>query len=249
MYSVNEHAGRVQNARDRFCIIAALMAKGRKTENVNAAASRARVSSGIGPKLRQARERKNMSVRGLARYVGVSPSLVSQIERGRVMPSVGTLYSIANELGLVVDDLFTGAQPRRAASGGKPEPTAADVVNPVLKTSQRKTIKLADGVRWERLTPTPDKDVEFLVVVYDVGAESCPKDALIRHGGKEYAYMISGHLGIKIGFEEFELGPGDSIAFDAQMPHRLWTIGKEPAEAIWVVLNRHGDARQRDVVI
>ena len=68
---------------------------------------------------------------------------------------------------------------------------------------------------------------------------------IIRHGGKEYAYMIRGRLGIKIGFEEFELGPGDSIAFDAQMPHRLWTVGKEPAEAIWVVLNRHGDNRVR----
>ena len=210
--------------------------KGRKPErdNSNAAAGRAKASSSIGPKLRQARERKNMSVRGLARYVGVSPSLVSQIERGRVMPSVGTLYSLANELGLVVDDLFTGAGPRM---------TAADVVNPVLKIGQRKSIRLADGVRWERLTPTPDKDVEFLVVVYDVGAESCAKDAMIRHGGKEYAYMIRGQLGIKIGFEEFELGPGDSIAFDAQMPHRLWTIGPEPAEAIWVVSNRHGDNR------
>jgi len=185
-----------------------------------------------------------MSVRGLARYVGVSPSLVSQIERGRVMPSVGTLYSIANELGLVVDDLFTGAQPRSRKSE-RADMAAADVVNPVLKSGQRKIIKLADGVRWERLTPTPDKDVEFLVVVYDVGAESCPKDALIRHGGKEYAYILSGRLGIKIGFEEFELGPGDSIAFDAQMPHRLWTVGKEPAEALWVVLNRHGDTRVR----
>jgi transcriptional regulator with XRE-family HTH domain len=221
------------------------MAKERKPKsNDKAAASRARVSN-IGPKLRQAREYKKMSVRGLARYVGVSPSLVSQIERGRVMPSVGTLYAIANELGLVVDDLFAGTPPKSSKSSGRPETTAADVVNPVLKTAQRKTIKLADGVRWERLTPTPDKDVEFLVVVYDVGAESCPKDALIRHGGKEYAYILRGHLGIKIGFEEFELGPGDSIAFDAQMPHRLWTVGKEPAEAVWVVLNRHGDTRVR----
>ena len=222
--------------------------KGRKpqpTDSSNAAASRARASN-IGPKLRQAREHKNMSVRGLARYVGVSPSLVSQIERGRVMPSVGTLYSIANELGLVVDDLFTGAQPRSRKSD-RADMAVADVVNPVLKSGQRKVIKLADGVRWERLTPTPDKDVEFLVVVYEVGAESCPKDALIRHGGKEYAYILSGRLGIKIGFEEFELGPGDSIAFDAQMPHRLWTVGKEPAEALWVVLNRHGDARVRPV--
>ena len=224
-----------------------MAAKARKPppsdNTTNAAASRARASN-IGPRLRQAREHKNMSVRGLARYVGVSPSLVSQIERGRVMPSVGTLYSIANELGLVVDDLFTGAQPRSRKSE-RPDMAVADVVNPVLKSGQRKIIKLADGVRWERLTPTPDKDVEFLVVVYDVGAESCPKDALIRHGGKEYAYMLNGHLGIKIGFEEFELGPGDSIAFDAQMPHRLWTVGKEPAEALWVVLNRHGDTRQR----
>ena len=185
-----------------------------------------------------------MSVRGLARYVGVSPSLVSQIERGRVMPSVGTLYAIANELGLVVDDLFTGAQPRSRKSD-RLDMAVADVANPVLKSGQRKVIKLADGVRWERLTPTPDKDVEFLVVVYDVGAESCPRDALIRHGGKEYAYVISGRLGIKIGFEEFELAQGDSIAFDAQMPHRLWTVGKEPAEALWVVLNRHGDSRVR----
>jgi transcriptional regulator with XRE-family HTH domain len=234
----------MQDRADAFCIIQTPMAaKGRKPASENngsVAASRARASN-IGPKLRQAREHKNMSVRGLARYVGVSPSLVSQIERGRVMPSVGTLYSIANELGLVVDDLFTGAQPRR--KNERADMAVADVANPVLKSGQRKVIKLADGVRWERLTPTPDKDVEFLVVVYEVGAESCPKDALIRHGGKEYAYVLSGRLGIKIGFEEFELGQGDSIAFDAQMPHRLWTVGKEPAEALWVVLNRHGDSR------
>jgi transcriptional regulator with XRE-family HTH domain len=212
-------------------------------DNSTVVANRAKASSSIGPRLRQARERKNMSVRGLARYVGVSPSLVSQIERGRVMPSVGTLYSIANELGLVVDDLFGGIQTKSKAR--ERSDVAAELTDPVLHAEQRKSIRLADGVRWERLTPAPDREVEFLLVVYDVGAESCPKDALIRHGGNEYAYMIRGQLGIKIGFEEFELGPGDSIAFDAQMPHRLWTIGKEPAEALWVVLNRHGDNRVR----
>src|SRR5436853_6777464 len=103
-----------------------MASKGRKpaSDTSNAAASRARVSN-IGPKLRQARERKNMSVRGLARYVGVSPSLVSQIERGRVMPSVGTLYTIANELGLVVDDLFSGT-PAKTRGSGRAEITAAD---------------------------------------------------------------------------------------------------------------------------
>jgi transcriptional regulator with XRE-family HTH domain len=208
---------------------------------------REKMSAGLGSRLRIAREQKGMTVRGLARYVGVSPSLVSQIERSRVMPSVGTLYAITNELGLVVDDLFKGPVSRTKGRERTPEKESSfvDVQNPVLRPDQRKIISLADGVRWERLTPVPDKELEFLVVVYNVGAESCPKDALIRHGGKEYAYLISGQLGIKISFEEFELGPGDSISFDAQMPHRLWTIGREPAVAVWVVLNRHGDNRLR----
>src|SRR5438132_2960487 len=75
---------------------------------------RGHVSKDLGARLRQARERKGYTVRGLARYVGVSPSLVSQIERGRVMPSVGTLYNIANQLELVVDDLFRDANAPRA---------------------------------------------------------------------------------------------------------------------------------------
>lgn len=182
-----------------------------------------------------------MTVRGLARYIDVSPSLISQVERGRVMPSVGTLYSIVNELGLVVDDLFRGGN-TKSHEEDRAE-TARRGLDPVQRASSRKVIRLAGGVRWERLTPMPDKDVEFLYVVYEAGAFSCPEDSLIRHGGAEYAFMVSGRLGIKIGFEAFELGPGDAITWDARMPHRLWTIGDKPAVAIWVVLNRHSDTR------
>jgi transcriptional regulator with XRE-family HTH domain len=200
------------------------------------------VSNDLGSRLRQARERKGFTVRGLARYVGVSPSLVSQIERGHVMPSVGTLYSITNQLEIVVDDLFKDAA---AGASGNRDSANKNAADPVQRPNGRRTIRLAEGVRWERLTPRPDPEVEFHYVVYEPNAESCDKDSLIRHGGKEYAYMISGRLGVKLGFEEFELGPGDSITFDAQMPHRLWTVGKKPAEAIWVVYNRHGDSRTR----
>jgi transcriptional regulator with XRE-family HTH domain len=225
------------------------MPESRKAEGAASATDgrRGRISDGLGSRLRVARERKGMTVRGLARYVGVSPSLVSQIERGRVMPSVGTLYALTNELGLVVDDLFKGSEAKSKGRERAPhtESSFIDIQNPMITPDQRKTISLADGVRWERLTPVPDKDLEFLIVVYKVGAESCPKEALIRHGGKEYAYLISGRLGIRISFEEFELRPGDSISFDAQMPHRLWTVGREPAVAVWVVLNRHSDNRLR----
>jgi len=203
----------------------------------------------LGARLRGAREQAGLSVRGLARAIDVSPSLISQIEHGKVTPSVGTIYALANELGLSVDSLFRDAE----APGALKQPTVVKrrASMPPVSDGQmqrrqgRKAIKLASGVRWERLTPHPDPDLEFLYVVYDVGGESCPPDALIRHGGQEYAYVLSGRLGLLVGFEEYDLGPGDSIVFDAQKPHRLWAIGTKPAEAVWVVLNRHADARAK----
>src|SRR6185436_19840282 len=136
--------------------------KPRKAEREpqTAGGRREKVSADLGSRLRVAREGKGMTVRGLARYVGVSPSLVSQIERSRVMPSVGTLYAIANELGLVVDDLFRASPSRAKGREKAPEKESSfvDIQNPVITPDQRKTINLADGVRWERLTPVPDKE-------------------------------------------------------------------------------------------
>ncbi|HXD39132.1 MAG TPA: helix-turn-helix domain-containing protein [Ramlibacter sp.] len=206
-------------------------------------------SDGLGARLRTAREHSGATVRGLARAVGVSPSLVSQIERGRVMPSVGTLYAITTELGLAVDDVFNddgesvvrGASPLTANGAGRANGAVPE--GPVQRHETRRVIRLASGVRWELLTAAPDDEVEFLYVVYDVGGESCAEDSLMQHGGKEYAYLLSGRLGVKVGFNDYELGPGDSISFDAQMPHRLFAIGEQPAVAVWVVHNRRGDRR------
>jgi mannose-6-phosphate isomerase-like protein (cupin superfamily) len=107
----------------------------------------------------------------------------------------------------------------------------------------RPVINLASGVRWERLTHERDPDVEFLYVVYPVGAASCPEDALMTHGGREYGYVTSGTLGVQVGFEVYELGPGGSIAFDSSSPHRLSAVGDEPVHAVWVVIGRDADPR------
>ena len=202
------------------------------------------LANGLGVRLREFREGASMSVREFARRNGVSPSLISQIEHGRVTPSVDTLYRFANELGLTVDKFFSDGEPAPAEPpvGGTVPPTSNRYVQ---RRETRRKIQLDGGVTWERLTPTTDEEAEFLYVIYQVGAESCCKDSLIRHGGKEYAYVLSGRLGLNIGFEEYELGPGDSIAFDSHIPHRVFTVGDEPATAIWVVLNREGDTRGR----
>jgi transcriptional regulator with XRE-family HTH domain len=192
----------------------------------------------VGGRLRAERERRGISLRELARRVGVSPSLVSQIELDRVNPSVSTLYALVTELGMTMSDVFGDG---RATE--RPAPQLASGAGLAERPETRRVINLDSGVRWERLTPHSDREVEFLYVAYPVGAESCPEDALMTHGGKEYGYVTSGTLGVRVGFEEYELGPGGSIAFDSSSPHRLWTIGDEPVHAVWVVLGRKADPR------
>ena len=205
-----------------------------------AATERSFESSKVGSRLRQERERRGMSLRELARRVGVSPSLVSQIELDRVNPSVSTLYALVSELGMTMSDVFgDGAQPVSRAPRSRRDDDDSLVTHP----DARRVINLASGVRWERLTPHSDPDVEFLHVEYPVGAESCPEDALVTHGGREYGYVTSGTLGVRVGFDEFELGAGSSIAFDSSSPHRLWTIGGEPVQAVWLVIGRAADPR------
>jgi|EndMetStandDraft_9_1072997.scaffolds.fasta_scaffold12428_2 transcriptional regulator with XRE-family HTH domain len=196
----------------------------------------------LGSRLRSGRERLGISLRELARRIDVSPSLISQIERGLAMPSVGTLWLLTTDLGLTVDELFSSSE-RPAAQAGAASKDAAASKSPVQRREDRKRIRLAGGVVWERLTAQPDDEVEFLHVVYQPGAESCPPDSLFRHGGKEYAYVLSGRLGLQIGFESYELEAGDSVSFSAHMPHRLWAIGNEPAVAIWAIINRTDDIR------
>jgi transcriptional regulator with XRE-family HTH domain len=204
----------------------------------SAALDRAADASKVGARLRAAREDLGISLRELARRVGVSPSLVSQIELDRVNPSVSTLYALVTELGMTMSDVFGDSRPlERAIAAVRDGDGLAE------RPGTRRVINLDSGVRWERLTPHSDSDVEFLYVVYPVGAESCPEDALMTHGGKEYGYVSSGTLGVRVGFDEYELGPGDSIAFHSSSPHRLWTVGEAPVHAVWVVLGRKADPR------
>src|ERR1700732_2946183 len=171
--------------------------------------------TGLGPRLRLVRASRHLSVRELARRVGCSASLISQIERGVSVPSVGVLYALATELGSSLDYLLFGSGP----GGG------------------RKIIALASGVRWERLTPQSEAMTDFLEVIYSPGGHSTDERRPLRHDGREYGLVISGTLQAKVGVESYELGPGDSIGFDSATPHEYLNKTGEPVHAIWVVVH------------
>jgi len=184
---------------------------------------------------------RHLTLRELARRVGVSPSLISQIETGRSQPSVGTLYAIATELEVSVDDLLfdgddTRPDRRPGGAGGRDDNAAG--AGPVQRSHNRRAISLDSGVRWERLTTQHDDDVEFLDVVYDVGGASSTAESLTRHAGHEYGIVLTGRLSVTLLFEEHLLEAGDSISFASTTPHRLANAGDVPVHAIWCVVGR-----------
>lgn len=256
--------------------------------------------AGLGPRLRQVRELRGLSVRELARRVSCSASLISQIERGLSAPSVGVLYALATELGASLDYLF-GVRPASRPSRAEREPGAAagweagpehspalparpgsvsgvgaarvpDVAvgtsatgDPAIagaagsagssegasrsesaggvlaglvqRADARRVIDLASGVRWERLTRGADDRVDFLEVIYQPGGHSTDSRQPLRHDGYEYGVILSGRLWASIGFDSYELGPGDSIAFDSAIPHEYWNTSADQVHAVWVVVH------------
>lgn len=197
----------------------------------------------IGDRLRAARRSHHLSLRELAKRLGVSPSLISQIETGRAQPSVSSLYAIAAELDVSLDELLFN-EDRRAGVNGRaaPRPVAPPVASvaggPVQRAGDRKEIRLASGVTWDRLTTGSVPGIDFLYVTYEVGGASSPEHEFQRHGGHEWGFVLEGRLGVTIGFEDHELGPGDAISIDSTVPHRMYNRGQVPVHGIWFVLGR-----------
>ena len=184
----------------------------------------------MGEQLRQARQQRRLSLRDLGDRLGLSASLISQIETGRANPSVSTLYALVAELDVSLDELLFGD--RRGGTSSTTRPDAAAVERLLQRRESRTSIRLASGVTWERLTPTSEPGTEFLLVTYDVGGASSV-DGFQRHEGHEWGYVLEGTLDVRIGFDDFVLRPGDSISFDSSTPHRLSNNGTVPVRAVW----------------
>jgi transcriptional regulator with XRE-family HTH domain len=202
----------------------------------------------IGARIRAERQQRGATVRGLARDVGVSASLISQIETGKSLPSVSTLYAITTALGVPVEDLFdpAGADTGARDSAHAPAAGFADAVGfhapnrdapagPHLSPGSREILTLDSGVTWERLGQLRGHHVDFLKITYRPGSTSASRGELMRHAGTEYGYLISGELVLTLGFEELRLEPGDSVCFDSTTPHGYRNDGDVPAVGIWFV--------------
>ncbi len=194
----------------------------------------------IGRRLAAYRAERGLRVAGLAREIGVTPSLISQIERGQSRPSVSTLFALAQALDVPVDAFFRepAMSPPAAAGEQAPPPAGAErrpgEARYVVRQGNRAAIDIEGGVRWERLTPETKAHLDFFELVYGPGAESNP--TLYSHPGTEMVLMLTGRLDISVGFETYRLGPGDSMEFPSSLPHRYANPDHAEARAVTVIM-------------
>jgi transcriptional regulator with XRE-family HTH domain/mannose-6-phosphate isomerase-like protein (cupin superfamily) len=226
-----------------------------ESENFSALAERQ--IEAIRHALTERRQAVGMSMSELGRKVGVSPSMISQIERGQTLPSVGTLFALAAALGVTVDAFLTPAEGAEAeaappvveeptplpvppaATAPAAEPIEALPASPresmyVVRHDKRASVPIRGGVVWERLTPRSLEDVEFLELNYAPYAES--DDELYRHPGIEMVLILEGRIDIHVGFETYALEEGDSILFPSSLPHRYVNPTAEQSRAVTVIL-------------
>ena len=190
-------------------------------------------ADGIGRRLGAHRTARGMRVAELARAVGVTPSLISQIEHGQSRPSVSTLFALAQALDVPVDAFFREAPDAPAEPPPETPPAQNATRRGVVHPDSRAVIDIEGGVRWERLTRATLDHLDFIELVYPPGAQSHPRQ--YTHPGIEMVLVMSGCLEISVGFERYQLRPGDSIDFPSSLPHRYANPWDETARAVTVI--------------
>jgi transcriptional regulator with XRE-family HTH domain len=184
----------------------------------------------IGARLQNLRKQHRYSLRRLAESAGVSASLVSDIERGRVEPSISTLKALSGALGTTLAFFFTET---KDLTGRVVSATQRDVIGGDGAPgghAARRAIDTA-GVRFELASPPDSEAIEAVYGRYDVGASL--GDA-ISHEGEEWGMVLTGRLKVWVGDEIHFLDPGDSIGFPSTIPHRMENVADGPTEYIWI---------------
>jgi len=172
----------------------------------------------LGLQIRKKREQMGVTLTKAAKEMNISPSLLSQIERGLVSPSISTLRTIADYLGTYIGVLL----------GERISKENAVIVR---KGNENHSIIWGKGVKFHILSPG-NSNLEFMYDEYEVNSST--GDKLYRHEGEECAFVLEGKLGINLNGNKFILNKGDFIWFQSTIPHQIKNLSDKKSVAVWV---------------
>jgi transcriptional regulator with XRE-family HTH domain len=183
----------------------------------------------IGQRLNRLRQEHRYSIRRLAQLAGLSASLISDIEKGKVEPSISTLKRLASAMGTTITFFFS--EPSQN-NGRVIRASDRVVLRDLAAMAEPRAAIEARGVRFELASPKEAETIEALYGRYEVGASL--GDEPLVHDGEEWGMVLAGRLKVIVGSEVYFLDPGDTIWFPSTIPHRMENVADVPTEYIWI---------------
>ena len=177
------------------------------------------ISVDVGSRLTELREMRGFSMRALATKSGLSANALSMIERGKTSPSVSTLYKLADALGVSITSFFGTETEKKQVI--------------FLKSDERTRIPFSrgifEGLGGEKFVGR----VEPFVLTLESGANSGIHP--MTHTGHEFVFCLRGELEYTVERNVFQMTPGDSLLFAAQLRHKWRNTGRTVANALVVL--------------
>ncbi|MEP3279685.1 MAG: cupin domain-containing protein [Stappiaceae bacterium] len=169
----------------------------------------------FGGRIRDMRRKSNLTLQALADQAGISVGFLSQVERDKATPSLGTLANLAATLGVDVDAFI--ATPKPADS--------------VTRQGERPQFALADSsLSYEHIsTVLPGGTISSLIIHVPEGYSS----EVMAHVGEELVMVLDGTVRQTLNQAQFVLHSGDSLHFMGDTPHSFANVGDGPARLLW----------------
>ena len=187
-------------------------------ENRDAGLASPAAETAMGARIREFRLARKLSLRELASRARTSPGFLSQLERGQVNASVGTLRRLSEELGITLPDLFTD----HLANGVR-----------ILRKSERPEIHVSDLSAKYLLSQKPLRNIEVYTAEFAPGGSA--GDAYVHGDAQEMVIVVSGSLVLELNGKRHHLDAGDSAEYRSSVPHTVHNVSDAPGEVIWIV--------------
>ena len=175
----------------------------------------------IGSEIRKLRSDMRLTLKDLGERTGVSPSMLSLVERGKTSPSIGTLVAISSALGIHMSDLIVD-------QNKGPEEL-------VSRQRDQDSFTTAPGVLRRVLRVDRVHGVEIAINEYEPDTGSGPSPT--HHPGYEYGVVLKGRLTVELeGEGTHDLHVGDLISYPSAAAHRIWNHSSRRVKALWINL-------------
>lgn len=174
----------------------------------------------IGKKIMEYRKSKNLNIRELATMASVTPSLLSQIERGVANPSINTLKVIASVLEVPLFTFFVSTV------------AAKDLI---VRKEDRRGMVFPESHNFSYELLSPDLNGSLEMVLMTLTENSCSSEASMGHEGEEAAYIVKGRIKLYLDDELVILNQGDSVRIPPHMKHKWENDCSEIAEIIFAI--------------